>query len=126
MIRHGSGVDMFPLVVSLEGEALEANAIVSSDINNDIEVDKYNDHNQVEVASTKRALPSDATVQQEPEKVARRRTHNGDNSSININTEHKTRVGCPYHKKDPVKYTKVSCRGIGFAEMGKLKYVCPS
>jgi hypothetical protein len=106
MIRHDSGVDMFPLVDSLEGEALETNAVISSDIDNDIEVDKCNDHKQVEVATTKRALPSDAIAGREPEKVARRRTHNGDNSSISISTENKTRVGCPYHKKDPVRNTQ--------------------
>jgi hypothetical protein len=32
------------------------------------------------------------------------------------------RVGCPFYKKSPdLHHDKMSCRGTGFAEMGKLK-----
>jgi hypothetical protein len=34
----------------------------------------------------------------------------------------KRRVGCPFFKKDPQSHAqKMSCRGLGWAEMGKLK-----
>jgi hypothetical protein len=39
----------------------------------------------------------------------------------------KRRVGCPFYKKDPQSHLdRMSCRGRGWAEMGKLKQVLPS
>jgi hypothetical protein len=38
------------------------------------------------------------------------------------NREEKARVGCPFYKMDPKAHAQnLSCRGIGFSEMAKLK-----
>ncbi|KAF2116030.1 hypothetical protein BDV96DRAFT_40518 [Lophiotrema nucula] len=35
------------------------------------------------------------------------------------------RLKCPFYQRQPEKYTKAACRGEGFADMAKLKWVFP-
>ncbi|KAF1847456.1 uncharacterized protein K460DRAFT_414201 [Cucurbitaria berberidis CBS 394.84] len=62
-------------------------------------------------------LEASLSYAEKPQKVARKRTK----CSNSVKSGEKLRVGCPFYKKDPKKHQKGSCRGVGYAEMGKLK-----
>ena len=41
-----------------------------------------------------------------------------------VGIEGEVRVGCPFHKHDPKAHQLSSCKGKGYLELAKLKYVC--
>lgn len=92
----------------------------------DCDIGHFDTHpnNRKDTLIAKQATPEvDGT--QPPRKAARRsRDSSVLSSSSGTDGEEKPRVGCPYFKRDPNgQRHKVSCRGLGFAEMAKLKYV---
>ncbi|KAF2655393.1 hypothetical protein K491DRAFT_630282 [Lophiostoma macrostomum CBS 122681] len=65
-------------------------------------------------ASISERLPDNATVANKERSLEK-----GD-SVILVKDEHQ-RLKCPFYQRDPEKHTRGSCRGVGFADLGKLK-----
>ncbi|KAF2821521.1 hypothetical protein CC86DRAFT_105610 [Ophiobolus disseminans] len=102
-------------------ETLDTKPVVINRSFIDANVDKY-----FEFIASKRAaseVDGDKAKSPKPKKAARKtKDHNVVSTSNDVVSNGKRRVGCPYFKKDPKSHAqKMSCRGIGFAEMAKLK-----
>ena len=103
-------------------EMLHADPVVAYD-GTSISADLDSHCNSAFIKRAASEADGDDTDSIKPKKTARKARSSSNSKGNDAVGEGVRRVGCPFFKKDPRHYgQKMSCRGIGFSEMAKVKY----